>query len=162
MQRRTAECVADVQVRHDVDAGYTGETDRMTEWSEGAVKSCNAGADFVLEAHEVFSMGDLPVDVNWKGSFGDIPVPPVMEEIVVVIAGGGEADPAGTNATADHRACASASVRGSGRDSQGGLPSTKRGLLRTFEQEIVEVVKSGHVPVRQIMDETVEVALFPH
>ena len=55
----------------------------MDEWWEGAIKSCDAGTD----AKRIRSLpfGEPGVDVDRKGSFGDIPVPPVMEEIVVVV-----------------------------------------------------------------------------
>ena len=52
-------------------------------WSEGAIKSCNEDTD--SKRIRSFLLGQPGFDVDRNGSFGDTPVPPVMEEIVVVV-----------------------------------------------------------------------------
>ena len=75
-------CMVDVQVSQNRDAGKNGRDNEMDEWSEGAIKSCNAGND--SKRIRSFLRGSLELTSTGTARLGDIIVPAVMEEIVVV------------------------------------------------------------------------------
>ena len=90
-----------------------GRDNEMDEWSEGAIKSCDAGTD--SKRITSFSPGSLELTSTGTARLG-ISQCLQMEEIVE---SGGEAVLAGTSATANRRACVSASI--SERSSRGGF-----------------------------------------